>query len=65
VLSTAQATSAGNAAFLTAFAIGLVVLVGTFFIGRTPGPAHDGTAAERPAVAGTLVDSAVRETVAR
>ena len=35
VLDTAQATSAANAAFLTALAIGVVVLLATFFVGRT------------------------------
>jgi DHA2 family lincomycin resistance protein-like MFS transporter len=63
VLSTAQATSAGNAAFLTTFVIGLVVLVGTFFIGRTPGPADDGRAAEGTSVDGTLVDGTVAAAV--
>jgi DHA2 family lincomycin resistance protein-like MFS transporter len=38
VLSTAQAESAGHAAFLTAWAIGLLVLVGAFFVRRTTSP---------------------------
>ena len=54
VLSTAQATSAGNAAFLTAFAIGLVVLVGTFFIGRAPSTADDSTGVDAAIVDGTV-----------
>jgi DHA2 family lincomycin resistance protein-like MFS transporter len=58
VLDTAQATSAANAAFLTAFAIGLVVLVGAFFVGRAKSPADEGTAVD-----GTLVDGAVAAAV--
>jgi DHA2 family lincomycin resistance protein-like MFS transporter len=46
VLSTAQAESAGQAAFMTAWVIGLIVLVGALFIGRTPGPPADATAAD-------------------
>ncbi|MGK5115505.1 MFS transporter [Geodermatophilus sp. CPCC 205506] len=46
VLDRAQATSAANAALLTAFAIGLVVLVGAFFVGRAKSPADDGTAVD-------------------
>jgi DHA2 family lincomycin resistance protein-like MFS transporter len=49
VLSTAQAESAGHAAFLTAWVIGLIVLVGAFFVGRRPSPATDGTAADQTA----------------
>ncbi|MDQ2587939.1 MFS transporter [Saccharothrix yanglingensis] len=70
VLDTAQATSAANAAFLTAFAIGLVVLVGAFFVRRTPSPAADVTDAAVP-VSGEAVaeapatDAAVGETAAR
>jgi DHA2 family lincomycin resistance protein-like MFS transporter len=60
VLSTDQATSAGHAAFLTAWAIGLLVLVGAFFIRRTPSPAADGTAVDAPAA-----DAAVGETATR
>lgn len=44
MLSTAQAESAGQAAFLTALAIGLIVLVGAFFVGRATEPADDETA---------------------
>jgi DHA2 family lincomycin resistance protein-like MFS transporter len=44
-LSTAQAESAGHAAFLTAWVIGLVVLVGAFFVRRTPDPSGDEAAA--------------------
>jgi MFS transporter, DHA2 family, lincomycin resistance protein len=54
VLSTAQATSAGNAAFMTAWAIGLIVLVGAFFIGRAPSTAADGTAVDATVVDGTV-----------
>jgi DHA2 family lincomycin resistance protein-like MFS transporter len=43
VLSTSQAESAGHAAFLTAWVIGLVVLVGSFFVRREHSPAADGT----------------------
>ncbi|WP_221358849.1 DHA2 family efflux MFS transporter permease subunit [Streptomyces beigongshangae] len=46
VLTTAQAESAGQAAFITAWAIGLLVLVGALFVGRTPTPAADGTVAD-------------------
>ncbi|WP_404200382.1 MFS transporter [Streptomyces tauricus] len=46
VLTTAQAESAGQAAFITAWAIGLLVLVGALFLGRTPSPAADETAAD-------------------
>lgn len=63
VLSTDQATSAGNAAFLTAFVIGVVVLVGTLLMGRTPGPADEGTATDRTAADGTLVDGTVAAAV--
>ncbi|GIE34482.1 MFS transporter [Actinoplanes italicus] len=70
VLSTARATSAGHAAFLTAWAIGLLVLVGVFFIRRTPSPAADATAVAVPVSGETAadapaVDAAVGETVAR
>ncbi|WP_199443570.1 MFS transporter [Umezawaea beigongshangensis] len=70
VLSTDQATSAGHAAFLTAWAIGLLVLVGAFFVRRTPSPAADVTVAAVPvggeAVAdASATDAAVGETVAR
>ncbi|GIM96662.1 DHA2 family efflux MFS transporter permease subunit [Paractinoplanes toevensis] len=51
VLSTAQATAAGHAAFLTAWVIGLVVLVGAFFIRRTPSPPADGTPVAPPVAA--------------
>jgi DHA2 family lincomycin resistance protein-like MFS transporter len=46
VLSMAQAESAGQAAFMTAWVIGLIVLVGAFFMGRRPSPAIDGAAAD-------------------
>lgn len=46
VLDTTQATSAANAAFLTALAIGVVVLVGACFVGRTPGTTTDAIATE-------------------
>jgi DHA2 family lincomycin resistance protein-like MFS transporter len=46
VLSTSQAESAGHAAFLTAWVIGLVVLVGSFFVRREHSPAADGTTAD-------------------
>jgi DHA2 family lincomycin resistance protein-like MFS transporter len=46
VLSTSQAESAGHAAFLTAWVIGLVVLVGSFFVRREHSPAADGTMAD-------------------
>jgi DHA2 family lincomycin resistance protein-like MFS transporter len=46
VLSTSQAESAGHAAFLTAWVIGLVVLVGAFFVRREHSPAADGTMAD-------------------
>jgi DHA2 family lincomycin resistance protein-like MFS transporter len=75
VLTTAQATSAGQAAFLAAFVIGLVVLVGALFVRRTPSPAADGTVVDAPvAVApvtvetladATATDGAVSETAAR
>ncbi|WP_157970824.1 MFS transporter [Nakamurella deserti] len=38
-LTTDQATSAGHAAFLTAFAIGVVILLGVLFVRRSPDPA--------------------------
>jgi DHA2 family lincomycin resistance protein-like MFS transporter len=71
VLSTDQATSAGHAAFLTAGAIGLVVLVGAFFVSRAPSPAADGTAAAPPVAVAQVngeavaTEAAVGETVAR
>ncbi|HEX6343049.1 MFS transporter [Umezawaea sp.] len=65
VLSTAQATSAGHAAFLTAGAIGLLVLVGAFFIRRTPDPAADGPVPTAPVGGETATEAAVSETVAR
>ena len=79
VLSTPQAESAGHAAFLTAWAIGLLVLVGALFIRRTPDPATDGTAAgtvaaapaaagpvrDEPASGASATDDAVYETGAR
>lgn len=43
VLSTAQAESAGHAAFLTAFVVGLVVLAGVLFVRRTQAPAAEET----------------------
>lgn len=46
VLDLAQATSAGHAAFRTAGVIGLLVLVGAFFIRRIPAPAADATVAD-------------------
>jgi DHA2 family lincomycin resistance protein-like MFS transporter len=46
VLSTSQAESAGHAAFLTAWVIGLVVLVGSFLVRREHSPAADGTTAD-------------------
>lgn len=54
VLSTAQAESAGHASFLTAWVIGLIVLVGAFFVGRRPSPATDGTATDGTAADGTV-----------
>jgi DHA2 family lincomycin resistance protein-like MFS transporter len=70
VLTTAQATPAGHAAFLTAWAIGLVVLVGTFFIRRTTDATAAGTGGVPPvsgeAVAGApATGAAVSETAAR
>ncbi|WP_258723235.1 DHA2 family efflux MFS transporter permease subunit [Cellulomonas sp. NS3] len=59
VLDTAQSTSAANAAFLTAFAIGLVVLVGAFFIGRGQSPADDGTAVDGTVAAAVSVAAPV------
>jgi DHA2 family lincomycin resistance protein-like MFS transporter len=59
VLDTAQATSAASAAFLTAFAIGVLVLVGAIFVGRSPSPADDGTAAEGTPADGAVADEAV------
>ncbi|MFW6775203.1 MFS transporter [Nocardioides sp. CPCC 205120] len=53
VLDTAQATSAANAAFLTAFAIGVVVLVGAFFVGRASGPADGGVSTDEAGTAAT------------
>ncbi|MGZ6853223.1 MAG: DHA2 family efflux MFS transporter permease subunit [Mycobacteriaceae bacterium] len=41
VLTVAQAESAGHAAFMTAWVIGLVVLVGALFIGRAPSPSAE------------------------
>lgn len=41
VLSTAQATSAGHAAFLTAWVVAMVVLVGVLFVRRTKVPAAE------------------------
>jgi DHA2 family lincomycin resistance protein-like MFS transporter len=41
VLTTDQAESAGHAAFLTAWAIGVVVLVGALFVRRAPSPVPD------------------------
>ncbi len=51
VLTTAQAESAGQAAFITAWAIGLLVLVGALLIGRTPSPADEETGADRTVAA--------------
>ncbi|GAA4953571.1 DHA2 family efflux MFS transporter permease subunit [Actinoplanes utahensis] len=48
VLSTAQAESAGHAAFLTAWVIGLLVLVGVLFIRRVPSPDADGPVETAP-----------------
>jgi DHA2 family lincomycin resistance protein-like MFS transporter len=48
VLTTDQATSAGHAAFGTAFVIGLVVLVGGLFVGRSASPDDDGTVVDAP-----------------
>lgn len=53
VLSTAQAVSAGRAAFLTAGAVGLLVLLGALLVRRTPGPA--------PADGGSATGSAVTD----
>ncbi|WP_083971630.1 DHA2 family efflux MFS transporter permease subunit [Actinoplanes awajinensis] len=65
VLSTDQATSAGHAAFLTAWVIGLFVLVGALFIRRTPNPAADGPVPGAPVGGEPATDAAVGETVAR
>lgn len=46
VLDMDQATSAANAALLTALAIGVFVLIGAFFVGRTPRPTTVTTAAD-------------------
>jgi DHA2 family lincomycin resistance protein-like MFS transporter len=43
VLTTTQAESAGDAAFRTAFVIGLVVLLGVLFLRRTASPADEET----------------------
>jgi DHA2 family lincomycin resistance protein-like MFS transporter len=59
VISTAQAESAGQAALMTAWVIGLLVLVGAFFVVRTPSPATDGTVAAAPAAAGPVSDERV------
>jgi DHA2 family lincomycin resistance protein-like MFS transporter len=74
VLTTPQAESAGHAAFLTAFVIGLFVLVGVLFVRRTASPAADGTLVDAPVALApvtleTVADvsataGAVRETVA-
>jgi DHA2 family lincomycin resistance protein-like MFS transporter len=60
VLTTAQAESAGHAAFLTAWAIGLLVLGGVYFVRRAPSPATDETADGAAAT-----DEAVSKTGAR
>ncbi|WP_171058150.1 DHA2 family efflux MFS transporter permease subunit [Modestobacter altitudinis] len=58
VLTTDQATSAAHAAFLTAFVIGLVVLVGVLFVGRTASPADGGAVVDAPvAVAPVTVET--------
>ncbi|WP_369138057.1 DHA2 family efflux MFS transporter permease subunit [Modestobacter versicolor] len=58
VLTTDQAESAGQAAFLTAWVIGLVVLVGVFFIRRTASPVDDGEVVDAPvAVAPVTVET--------
>jgi DHA2 family lincomycin resistance protein-like MFS transporter len=59
VISTAQAESAGQAALMTAWAIGLLVLVGAFFVGRTPSPATDLTGPAAPAAAEPVSDERV------
>ncbi|WP_207840012.1 DHA2 family efflux MFS transporter permease subunit [Williamsia soli] len=51
VLSMGQAESAAHAAFLTAWVIGLIVLVGAFFIRRTPSPATDEAATDTTSAA--------------
>ncbi|WP_433786416.1 DHA2 family efflux MFS transporter permease subunit [Actinomycetospora sp. CA-101289] len=63
VLDTAQATDAGQAAFMTAWVVGLVVLVGAFFIRRTPDPDADGPvpAASAAARSARRADGALTE----
>ncbi|APE34702.1 hypothetical protein BOX37_12905 [Nocardia mangyaensis] len=56
VLSTEQATSAGHAAFLAAWVIGLLVMVGAFFVRRTASPAADGTVVDAPVAVETVAD---------
>jgi DHA2 family lincomycin resistance protein-like MFS transporter len=74
VLNMAQAESAGQAAFRAAFVIGLLVLVGVLFIGRTPSPTADGAVDAETVVAApvsgtvayaTATDEAVSETATR
>lgn len=65
VLSTAQAESAGHAAFLTAWVIGLLVLVGAFFVRRTPSPAAAAPVSGEAVADAPATDGAVGETVAR
>jgi DHA2 family lincomycin resistance protein-like MFS transporter len=70
VLNIGQAESAGQAAFLTAFAIGLIVLVFAVFMRRTPSPTADETAADGAVSNETVgsasaTDKAVCETGAR
>ncbi|MEI5674693.1 MULTISPECIES: DHA2 family efflux MFS transporter permease subunit [unclassified Nocardioides] len=60
VLTTAQAVSAGQAAFLTAWVIALVVFVVVLFVRRAPAPAADLTVVEAP----VAVASIALETVA-
>jgi MFS transporter, DHA2 family, lincomycin resistance protein len=58
VLSTAQAESAGHAAFLTAWVIGLVVLVGALLVRRTPAT-EEKVAGETLAAASATDDAAL------
>jgi DHA2 family lincomycin resistance protein-like MFS transporter len=65
VLSTDQATSAGHAAFLTAWVIGLVVLVGAFFISRTTSAAAAAPVSGESTAGAPATGAVVSETAAR
>ncbi|MFC3961533.1 MFS transporter [Nocardia jiangsuensis] len=60
VLSTAQAESAGQAAFITAWVIGLLVLAGAVLVGRTSSAATEGTTALETVESETPREAGVR-----